>query len=259
VDFDATNAVHAVVVKGGPKGAHAYYYDPKVHSDKKLSTPGLHDVSHISFCYKPSLTVSKTADTSSERKWTWDIEKKVRDPYDGMLKLAYGQYYKLLYDVIVKATGHTDHKFEVTGKIVIENKTPKKATVEKVIDVITRPDGTDPIYATVDCPKPTPFYVAPYDKVVCSYHAMLPDGSKRKNTAIVKTSGPVDGDSGTAKVEFGAPTHEIDECVKVSDDKTGLYEEACVGKKLEHTFYTHIDYKADKCGDDKVVNVAELK
>jgi hypothetical protein len=72
-----------------------------------------------------------------------------------------------------------------------------------------------------------PYTLAGNDTLECSYSTSLPDGSARVNTATVTTRGDVPGGSGTADVQFGAPSSQVDGCVAVSDNPYGGLGFAC--------------------------------
>ena len=88
--------VAAVVMKGGPN-AMVYHYDASGSgsddSDTGITTPinkngnvdpRPYGISHVDFCFDPKdgtgvkhLVVTKTADTSWEKVYSWDVEKSV--------------------------------------------------------------------------------------------------------------------------------------------------------------------------------------
>lgn len=211
VDWASTRNINVVIVKGGKLGANVYYYKPPKDGDSYLTTPTEQEISHISFCYKPSLKVSKTADTSFKRKWKWAIDKQLVYPAYSKLLLKLWEWFLLKYEISVYAESEKSD-FRVNGKIAAYNPNSIAATITKVEDHISGFDG--PVY--VNCGVTFPYTLAPYQTLYCDYHATLPDGYHRTNTATVSTKGKVDGGSATADVKFSdTPHEEIDECVDV--------------------------------------------
>jgi hypothetical protein len=220
--WSAPVPVDAVIVKGGPN-ANEYQYDPAATSD--VADPGLHSppltangtdypgVSHISFCYTPKLTITKTATTSYNREWTWDIEKDLQ-VVDPPLSFGEGDLLTVNYKVTLSATSEdVDHN--VSGTITIHNPAAYNtaANITSVTDVLT----PGPLAATVNCPGGLPQALASGGTLECTYSRDVDNTDTDLNTATVVSTG-VPGGTATAAVVWGAnPTNEIDECVDVSD------------------------------------------
>jgi hypothetical protein len=214
--------VAALLVKGGN---HAYEYkyvpsslgDPasNAHSPFNAQSGNYPGISHIEFCVNPELAISKDAETTFDRTWTWDIEKDL--DVDIPLEFGEGDLLSVDYTVLVSATSE-DHDWAVSGTITIENPAAfgLAATITGVTDVISKLGEAD-IDADVDCGVTFPYELASGGTLECTYEADLPDAETRLNTATVTTSGPVAGGDATADVEFGDPTNEIDECIDVKD------------------------------------------
>jgi hypothetical protein len=219
-DFTANMAVLGVIVKDGVDGANFYDYRPAgTMGDDYLTTPfnGDKGISHISFCYRPALTVSKDAETSFTRTWEWEIEKSVDpDTWD----LFTGDSGTSEYLVEVTKTGFTDSDWAVAGSITIQNNTPFAAMIQSVTDEVS-----PGIAAAVDCGVAFPYELAAGASLVCSYETDLPDGSNRVNTATVATSGAVDGGVAQAGVIFGDPTTEVNASVTIQDSVEGFLGE----------------------------------
>jgi hypothetical protein len=217
LSWTSTVPVAALLVKGGPN-AYEYTYDPSALGDPASNAHApLHGssypaISHIEFCVNPELVISKDAETTYDRTWTWDIEKNLEVAIP--LEFGEGDLLSVDYSVVVSAESE-DHDFAVSGKITILNPAAfgLAATIEAVEDVITPGD----IAATVDCGVTFPYELASGGTLECDYDADLPNADTRLNTATVTTSGPVAGGDATADVEFGDPTNEIDECIDVKD------------------------------------------
>jgi hypothetical protein len=199
-------------------------------------------------CY--DLTVTKTANTSFKKTWTWDIDKTSTT---SVLNLAPGQTYPVYYEVSVTAEP-TDSDWAVAGTITIVNSAPMPAVLSDVKDML--PTN---IEANVNCPAMT---VPANDSLVCSYTAVLPSASNLVNTAEVTTdNGTIY--TGTADVSFvGATMTEIDESIEVTDDKYGALGTVLASDTLPKVFkYTQIvgPYLATACGTTQQFdNTAEL-
>ncbi|HLP79743.1 MAG TPA: hypothetical protein VK158_03865 [Acidobacteriota bacterium] len=163
-------------------------------------------------CY--SLDVSKTAETSFTRTYTWDITKTAN--VTGPVTIDMGQPYNIGYTVSLTKTGFTDSDWAVEGTITIHNPAPVDATINSVDDVIA-----GPVSADVDCGVTFPYTLEAGQDLVCDYTASLPNADTRVNTATVETPGSISY-SGQAEVSFNeADMLEIDEAVTVSDSLPG--------------------------------------
>lgn len=180
-------------------------------------------------CY--ALVVTKDAQTSFRRTWTWIIDKSADQSF---LLLSPGQIFQVNYQVDVSATS-ADSNWKVTGSIGVHNPAPIAAMLTGVTDVVS-PD----IAATVDCGVVFPYLLVPGATLLCSYSAYLPDAATRTNTATATLqnydydhetpmipSGTT-GFDGTATVDFAAAAVTyIDECVDVSDTNVGFLGTVC--------------------------------
>lgn len=263
VDWSSTLAMDLVIVKGGPN-ADAYLYVPEDLGDADLVTPmnpsgqpaGL---SHVSFCYDYELVVTKTADTSLTRTWTWTIDKS---SVTTDLLLSAGQSYPVNYSVVVDATS-VDSDWAVEGDISIVNPDPTlAATITGVTDAVS-----PAIAATVDCGVTFPHVLAHGAALACTYSAPLPDGTTRTNTATAATEGAVGSGSGTTAVDFTAATVTgVDECIDVSDDPYGTLGTVCssdIPKTINYSMdvsenLVPVDDPYAQCGDFTVTNVADF-
>lgn len=238
-DWKSNLGIDEVVVKGGPNG-NAYVYVPEDNADTDLHAPinpsngKFFDLSHISFCYDIELVVSKTAKTTFTRDFDWQI-KKTNDAPDPV-KLAPGQTFKANYEVTASVVKFADSEWAVSGEITIKNPAKVAAEGVDVKDVIEKAGESD-IAGAVDCNGETagtglPATIAAGGTLTCTYTASLPDASERTNKATAtSTTAGIGAGSGTAKVAFGAPSKEVDECVTVSDDNVIPEElgELCAG------------------------------
>ena len=255
VTWSSTFGVDAVIVKGGPQ-ANSYVYDPPAESfgDGGLVSPDNRSgdpagLSHVEFCYDYEVEVTKTAETSLTRTWTWDVEKSADQTE---LTLSAGQSYVVNYVVTADATA-VDSDFAVSGTIMVTNPDPELAAVVESVSDVVSPD----IAASVDCGATFPVTLDPGDSLTCSYSTALPDAATRVNTATVTTSGPVGDGSGTAVVDFATATiTEVDECADVDDTLAGALGTAC-GADVPVTFaYPMQIGPFAECGEHTVVNTA---
>jgi len=213
-------------------------------------------------CY--ALEVTKDADTSFNRYWTWTIDK-TGDQTE--LTLSVGQQFLVNYSVTVGATS-TDDDWAVNGTISVTNPAPMAATINSVSDVVS-----DVGAASVDCGVSFPYSLAAGGTLNCTYSADLPDASSRTNTATAtlqnyaydyQLNATPDGTtdfSGTAGVAFGTtPADEIDECIDVSDTYAGALGTVCYGvDTLPKTLnYERLIGPYDVCGDYTVENTASF-
>lgn len=215
-------------------------------------------------CYK--LDVTKTADASRDRKYTWTIDKSADQ---STLTMMPGEAaITVNYSVTVDVSGSTDSNFDASGDIVISDPNPDRdADLTEVTDVVF--DGID---ADVTCPSLT---VPKGGTLTCSWTAAdLPDDSTRLNTATATQQNydfasdltPTESDttdySGTANVDFsGAATNEIDECIDVTDTYQGALGTVCVTDTLPKTFTYSRDigpFTEEDCGEVKIDNTASF-
>ncbi|WP_434423726.1 hypothetical protein [Nannocystis pusilla] len=194
-----------------------------------------------------NLKVTKTAETTFTRVWTWTIEK-VGDK--NALTLPPGESHLVNYDVTVDATA-SDSYWAVSGTITIHNPAYVAATITSVTDVISQG-----IVADVDCGVSFPYSLGPGENLLCTYTADLPDGANRTNTATVTTYGPVGGGVGTAPVTFYGPTAEKDECVEVEDDKFGALGTVCAADAPKTFEYSMTVGPYHVCGPNEFKNTA---
>jgi hypothetical protein len=251
--------IDGVVVKGGPD-ANGYFYDPAATDGQGLHAPinpnndQPYGLSHASFCYTPSLDVSKTVETEWTRKYNWDIEK-TGDKTDLGDVIIPGSS-EVNYTVTLSLKDPTDSGWNVSGLITIHNPWPDAATITGVTDAIGF-DGLADLNAIVRCPADETLDEITFDHtlpaggtLVCSYSADLSEAQAagvEDNTATVTTSGAIQGGSDTKAVAFDTdPTYELDRCVTVSDDKYGPLspDEVCIDDLDANEEYVY-NYKMD--------------
>jgi hypothetical protein len=215
-DWSSTFGIDAVIVKGGPN-ANVYFYNPESTGDTDLSTPlnqqnnKPYGLSHITFCFDVDpLEVSKTAETSFTRTWSWNIEKSAST---STLLLANGQLFPVNYSITVNATS-TDSDWNVSGKITITNPSGNPDAIISSVDDVLSDFGE----VSVDCGVSFPYNLPGGQTLTCPYSQNLSGPINQTNTVTVTTSGLVPGGSASASVVFSStPTNEVDECATIND------------------------------------------
>jgi hypothetical protein len=220
------------------------YSDPTLTNTATIDETGDSDFAEVNLtCYAP--VVSKDADTSFKRYWTWTIDKTADQTE---LTLSLGQQFQVNYDVIVGAS-YTDGDWAVAGTITVQNPNPEADMTVSLADVVS-PD----IAATLDCGGS--LMVPAGGSATCGYRADLPDASQRVNTATATLNG-VDF-TGTADVIFGGPTEEVDECIDVSDDRYGSLGTVCTADAPRTFAYSLYVGPYDACGMYEFTNIASF-
>jgi hypothetical protein len=172
-------------------------------------------------CY--AIQVTKTAQPSFTRTYTWDIVKSV-DPASWTLYT--GESGTSTYTVSVTRTGYTDSDWNVEGTITVSNPSPIDATINSVSDVISGVGS-----ATVNCAGVTfPYSLPAGESLTCTYSASLPNADTRTNTATATlqnhsfdyqgtpTNAGTTDFTGTASVDFsGASVTEVNKEIHVND------------------------------------------
>jgi len=211
-------------------------------------------------CY--ALEVSKDADESWTRTYSWTIDKSADQ---SELTLSTGQTFSVGYSVEVDAT-YSD-AYSVSGAISIYNPAPIDAVITDISDIIS--PGS--ITATITDNPTFPYTLKAGDTLTVHYTADLPDDSSRTNTAtatlqnydydpdeVATVSGTTDF-SGTAAIDFSSVTMtEVDESVDVSDTYAGSLDTVTAGvDTLPKTFlYSRTIGPYGTIGDYTVMNTA---
>jgi hypothetical protein len=278
VAFQFSAPIDGFIVKGGPN-ANLYDYRPinGTDHDNGLRSPDhpsagqIPGVSHVDICFAPKLSVSKTANTSFKRTWTWDVAKSaVTDPHPIPESFGEGDVLGVNYTVTFSATSVDSH-WAVSGNITIHNPWNEAAQITAVSDVITPGD----LAASVTCPGGIPQALAAGGTLVCTYSRSLPDATNRTNTATVTTSGSIGGGQATAPVDFGSATiTQIDRCADVKDilSVNGIAVETVTDTQLcanvnGSSFQQKYEYSRSfgegaislECDDNTITNVASFK
>jgi len=185
VDWTSQFPIDAVIVKGGPN-ANVYLYAPPSNGDRDLVTPTNENndtpygLSHVDFCFgndpNADVTVEKTAQASYTERHSWSISKSASPRGIDMFT---GDSADATYTVGVIETVSED-SFLVTGSITITNNGFLNATISSVSDLLS-----DATAGTVTCPSATPFVLAPFSSVTCTYTASPSGRTATLNTATV--------------------------------------------------------------------------
>jgi hypothetical protein len=168
------------------------------------------ELTKVTFCYDLELTVNKDANPALTRVYEWDIRETVEP---SQWRLSKDEQGVSTYRVEVSRDSGTDSGWRVTGTITIDNLTPSSAVIDEVVDMTS--DGEA---AQIDCGVELPGYVLESGaSLTCEYQTRLSDNASRSATALVRTSGPVEGASANAHIDFAsAQVEEVADSVYVT-------------------------------------------
>ena len=170
------------------------------------------------YCYR--LDVSKTVETSYDRRFEWTIEKSA-DPTTH--NLIVGESGTSEYTIDVTKSSPIDENHAVEGTISIVNPNPNRAaTLTQVLDVVS-----PGLAANVNCLTLT---VPAGNGIDCTYSLDLPNGDERTNTAtatlqnvaidengVETNTGTTDFNSDAEDVIFGDPDTVTLDSINVTD------------------------------------------
>ena len=229
--------VATAVMAGGPD-AMVYDYDADApgggfdDADSGITTPidtsatpdAPYAISHVDFCFDPKgdggpkdLVVEKTATTTWEKIYTWDVAKSVDKP---SLDLTPGTSGTVQWTVGVTQTGFVARNAVVSGQITVTNPNEGAVTGISVADSLAG--------AIVDCDG---VIGAPYvtsglslgggNSLQCTYTAARDSaaGGTNEATATATLDGVDVSGTGTADFAFGDPSLEINKTVSAVDGK----------------------------------------
>ncbi|MBI3342506.1 hypothetical protein HY024_05280 [Candidatus Curtissbacteria bacterium] len=167
-------------------------------------------VSHCEKGVQP-LQVSKTANTSFTRTWTWHIDKSADKTDLGTLQPT--DVGTVNYTVGVSATSQ-DSNHVVSGNITITNPSGNPtANITNVVDSLNASGAV-----TVNCPGGLSQSLVAGSTLTCTYSASVGNTSDSQNTVTVSTSGSVSGGSANANVDWNNATiSKVDDCITVND------------------------------------------
>ena len=210
------------------------------------------------------LEVHKSAKSCYDRSYTWKLTKtgdqreimtvlqRPIDPKDPGLKSCVN------YTVTAEVAGYVDNGWSASGEIHISNPAPIAAVISGISDVIP---GVDDLQ--LECGVTFPYTLEAGEELTCTWAAKLPDGSKRTNTATVtlvnhdygvQGAVPAQGTtefSGSAEVEFGLPSHLINDRVKITDNQQGPLGELCAADAPKSYKYNicYGPWSEEDCGE----------
>jgi hypothetical protein len=228
-------------------------------------------------CIKP-LRISKTATTTFDRYWSWEIDKTV----DQQTFIQSEEPQDINYSAKVTATS-TDN-YTVSGVIKITNPSrTENSTITSVIDQIS---GLTTVTSVVcrdsnnqEINFNPPYVLGPGKMIICTYSESLPNGETRENIVEVTTSQGVKGGSASAPIVFSDP-NETNKCVEVWDTMIGndpvmlgmvcaeFAEEGVVYVETNQFDYVkkfgkpgsgEVDVEVEPCGTGDYINTAEVR
>ncbi|MHB0964515.1 MAG: hypothetical protein ACYC5V_15050 [Gemmatimonadaceae bacterium] len=222
--WTSTFPIDAVVMKGGSQGAQVYFYSGATDGQPvTLFTPDNSnelpaEISHLNFCWYGRVGVSLAGDASYTRTHNWSIAKSASAP----ASVTTGSPIVVSYTVSVDESS-IDSDWAIAGAVRLTNS--GYAAAGTVSGVSVDVGGTA---ATVTCWNSQlaevsfPYTMQDNEQLRCQYTASVSDASTRTVVASITAEAPFAGSSGSAAVEFGEPTSEIDTSVSVSDDRYTL-------------------------------------
>ena len=250
------NAPHTYSTPGSYPVIATVYHQSNNGHDNVSSAPG-----SVVVCIVAPLTITKTAQTSFTRTWTWSIDKTADNTN---LVLASGQSFAVNYGVTTNATS-LDSNWAVSGTISVTNPAGNPTiSIANVVDTLAT-DGA----ATVVCPGGLPQSLAAGATLICSYSKSLPGANNQVNTASVTTSIAILDGTAQANVDFGSATvNKVDSCTTVSDTNAAGPQGVvvCAGvDTLPKTFNYSLSFGKDAgaqvplvCGANQYTNTASF-
>jgi hypothetical protein len=209
-----------------------------------------------------ALAVSKTATTSYEQIYWWNLAKtSATEAF--VLPLGYST--EVEYTVSVSAD-LADRNATVSGVITVENPAPIPATIVAVGDTVTGGIGLPVTCEEVEFP----LTLVAGGSLTCSYAGALMDIIERQNVATALLQNVrYDGDgtpteagtsafTGTTDITFGEPDAVLDTCVDVTDDQAGALGTVCVGDLPASFTYPRSIGPFDACGTQIIDNTASF-
>jgi hypothetical protein len=230
---------------------------PSLHGPIDPSTGEPSTPDSVSFCYDYELFLNPNAYAHYGRKHTWDVAKT---GFAGSLLLAEGQTYLAQYTVTVTPTGSTDSGLFIEGPVFVNNPTPYTPRLDGLTVLV----GDIP--AEVTCPVAFPYILPAFSTLTCTFYADVPDTSDRLVYVDVATDGSILVDRSLETASFSdhtTTTGDIDECVKVLDDRApyagGFLGTACITEGTKTFTYLGEIGPFDACGPFEVVNTATIE
>lgn len=215
---------------------------PYINTASVSSGPS--DSQTVTVCVGSDLTLEKTATPSYDLTYDWDIKKAVV----GATKMIVDQGYPATFNYTV-TVGHdngTASNWQVSGVIKASNPNDWEVITAAIQDQI--PGATCVLsQGSVTVPAEGSFDVA----YTCTFTSN-PTAGTNTATAIWDAEAshtPNGSATATKDFAFGDPTHLIDECVVVSDDRVGQLGTLCVATSLNPSVYSYsLTFTGPKAG-----------
>ncbi len=214
------------------------------------------DDATVELCVTEDLTVSKDANPTFTRTWTWDITKDVDA---SSATIDQGGTATFNYTVSVSHDAGTDSNWKVEGTIHVSNPNDFQAiTLTSLTDAI---DNGGVCTITEAGPYVVPASGSIHVDYECTY-ASAPSSLSGTNTATATWDAatyktPSGTASGTATADFDTPTSKVDECVEVTDTLAGTLGTVCVGDPAgDFTFTYSKSFSPIDCGTFDYDNTA---
>ena len=210
------------------------------------------------------LEVTKTANTSYDRRHQWSIEKLV-DNSVFYLKKDGGGDGTATWTVNIGYGGYLDNNFQVSGLIEVKNTGTLSAEIQQITDSLfyIPEDGSPENEASVlvNCNVEFPYTLEIDNTLTCSYSFMFNDKVTGNNRASAHTSEKT-YDSQTVNLNWDSALSEFYQTITVHDTSDLLGARALgtvtapdnAQFTYEHNFNWH-DY-GDKCVDTQYDNTA---
>jgi hypothetical protein len=166
----------------------------------------------VTFCFDYELYVQPSPYANYAQRATWNLSKTASV---STMFLAEGQSANVDFHVTASPGPVIPAGQFIDGPVFVENKSPFTVSVSKVKTMV----GT--INAAVTCPRATPFTLAPYETLECSFMATVPTTADRN----VVGSGVVNKELKVTTIEVMASfsshnvaTRLFDRCAFLFDD-----------------------------------------
>jgi uncharacterized repeat protein (TIGR01451 family) len=221
IGWTSALAIDKVIVKGGPD-AHVYAYDVSGESfdddvltpkDAAALTEQHFELSYVEFCYDLEVEVTKTAATSFDRSFDWEIVKKVEKASITTTAAAA----TLNYTVEVTKGEAADSNAIVRGVITIYNPEYTVEDFHITDDILGRDDETCTVAGGYDG-----YWMVPaMDTASFDYTCSLPTKADGINRVTVSWSGDKKYDSFEVPFAFGTPSTVKHASVDVTDAFNG--------------------------------------
>ncbi len=205
------------------------------------------------------VVVTKTANTSLQRTYHWDLTKTVT-PSSWALFNGDDGTSAYTVSVVPAATPFTDDGFTVNGHIYIKNPNTLPVYIQSISDSIS--GGIVGTISTCqlnsaggDISGSLPYTLPAGDSIDCTYSKSLADGTTRTNTgrttAKPTSTGQSKNFSGTASINFaGAQQTTVNETVTAKDSYQGGVESTLGTTTYPNTGTFHPTSRTFTCGTD---------